>query len=326
MLAHVLVVFRVELPSLALGGRYGKRGDVVETGVFRPLSEYDDVTVSGVFRPLSEEGITAITRAAMPSPTTKIYIGPPDSTPDRFSTRITTGEPLGRISEKIVVPGDMNSGKIVVTAGRDSVDKRELSSKTNGIKKSDSQLLVAKRGRSLCEPSGESTQLTYRSSSSVSEVVAGGRSSYAKLESSSSSTSSGDSPQQGMHPEARDTGQQRGASPLSRASSPGSSSGSSYNLSSTTDTTQDSRVLRVTPMGSTTGLLPNSTVNSHSKLKSLTSASLTVTAHYSQFSAFFLHLLTSILRKSFSGQSKPTTLTLVFLYTSSLLGFLQKSF
>ncbi|PNF23126.1 hypothetical protein B7P43_G06687 [Cryptotermes secundus] len=78
-----------------------------------------------------------------------------------------------------------------------------------------------------------------------------------------------------MHPAARDTGQQhgfgsRGVSPLSRASSPStnSSSGSSYNLSSTTETTGESRGPRATLMGSTTGLLSdNSSSCSQSKTK-----------------------------------------------------------
>jgi len=73
-----------------------------------------------------------------------------------------------------------------------------------------------------------------------------------------------------MHPAARDTGQHHGFSlsvvpQLSRASSPGtnSSSGSSYNLSSTTEATG----LRETPMGSTTRLLPDNSSSSYSKFK-----------------------------------------------------------
>ena len=247
----------------------------MQTGVFRPLSDYNgswsppaDVTVSGVFRSLSDEGPLPPSKE-LPSPTTKIYIGPTESTtrietssPEKFSTRITTGLSSGK--NEI-----LNFGGNGVTSGKDkdayTADKSREISKRSGIKRLDSS--EAKRGVRGSDPSGDSAQLAYSSSAVVSEVIAGKRPAYAKLDTCSSSSSSGDIPRQGMHPEARDTGQQRGASPLSRASSPGSSSGSSYNLSSTTDNTADSRGLRVTPMGSTTGLLPDSTTCSQSKLK-----------------------------------------------------------
>lgn len=241
---------------------------MVQTGVFRPLSDYNDswsppgdVTVSGVFRSLSDEGPPP-SRKELPSPTTKIYIGPIENTsrietkpPMGFSTKIATGSS----TDKNRISNYGGVGGTTVSQGVYS-DKSGEVSKRNGIKRLDSST-EAKRGERVSDPSGDSAQLAYRSSAAVSEVVAGKGSTYAKLDTCSSSSSSG------MHPEARDTGQQRGASPLSRASSPGSSSGSSYNLSSTTDTTADSRGLRVTPMGSTTGLLTDSTTCSQSKLK-----------------------------------------------------------
>lgn len=137
-------------------------------------------------------------------------------------------------------------------------------SKRNDTKNLDSS--EAKRGES--EPSGDIAHQTFHPTGSVSEALVGSSPSYKRLESSTSSAASEE--HKGMHPAARDTGQHHGFSlsvvpQLSRASSPGtnSSSGSSYNLSSTTEATG----LRETPMGSTTRLLPDNSSSSYSKFK-----------------------------------------------------------
>ena len=143
-------------------------------------------------------------------------------------------------------------------------DKGSELSRRNDTKNLDSS--EAKLGES--EPSGDIAHQMFHTPGSVSEALVGSSSRYKKLESSTSLTSSEE--HKGMQPAARDTGQQHEFSlsvvpQLSRASSPGtnSSSGSSYNFSSTTEAAG----LRETPMGSTTRLLPDNSSYSHSKFK-----------------------------------------------------------
>lgn len=157
-------------------------------------------------------------------------------------------------------------------------DKGSELSKRNDTKNLDSS--EAKRGES--EPSGDIAHRKFHPPGSVSEALADSSSRYRKLESSTSLTASEE--HKGMHPAARDTGQQHelGLSvvpQLSRASSPGtnSSSGSSYNFSSTTEATG----LRETPMGSTTRLLPDNSASSQSKFK--------VSAEVSVLHSWYIH-------------------------------------
>lgn len=273
------------------GGRYGKRSsassEALQNGVFRPLSSYretwnpeEGVTTSGVFRTLSEDGPPSATRDVTNN---VIY-----DTQSKDTVLIETASARQSGSQEVSTSSDIPN-KPQISGTKDSrtnsvaemrngnersghSDVSSELSKRNCIKKSD--LSEAKRVDS--EPSGDSTHYNFHPPgppSSASETLACGSCRYVKVESSSSLSSPGKS--QGMHPAALDTGQQhgfgsRGVPPLSRASSPGtsSSSGSSYNFSSTTETTGDSRGPRATPMGSTTGLLSdNSSSCSQSKPK-----------------------------------------------------------
>jgi hypothetical protein len=273
------------------GGRYGKRSgtssEAPQKGVFRPLSSYreswnpeEGVTASGVFRTLSEDGPPSTTRDMT---TNVIYNTQSEDAVQMETAAIKQSESQkvrtsSNIPIKPQISGTEDSRTNSVADKRKGnkrsgqYDVRSEVSKGNCIKKPD--LSEAKRVES--EPSGDSTHYNVHPPgppASVSETLASASCSYVKLEPSSSLPSPGES--QGMHPAARDTGQQhgfgsRGVSPLSRASSPGtnSSSGSSYNFSSTTETTGDSRGPRATPMGSTTGLLSdNSSSCSQSKPK-----------------------------------------------------------
>lgn len=251
--------------------------------MFRPLASYREywnpeqgVAASGVFRSLSEDRPPT---AAHGLTTTKIYITPSEVA-GKIETVVTEQSERRKptasseVPNTLQVPSDKDSRTNPVadkTSENDRPDCHERGSelsKRNETKKLNSS--GAKRDGS--EPSGDSTQHA-SAPGSGSETVAGNRSRSFKLESSSAVPAGAE--HQGMHPAARDTGQQQGfgssgVSVLSRASSPGtnSSSGSSYNLSSTTEATGDSRGLRATPMGSTTGLLSDNTSScSQSKLK-----------------------------------------------------------
>jgi hypothetical protein len=272
------------------GGRYVKRSsassEAPQKGVFRPLSSYreswnpeEGVAATGVFRTLSEDGPPSTTRDMT---TAVMYKTESEDTLriETAATRQSEGQEVrtsSNIRNKPQISGTKDSTSNSAADKRNGNERPAHSdvssglSKRNCIKKSD--LSEAKRVES--EPSGDSTHYNFTPPglpSSASETLACGSGRYVKLESSLLS-SPGES--QGMHPAARDTGQQhgfgsRGVSPLSRASSPGtnSSSGSSYNLSSTTETTGDSKGPRATPMGSTTGLLSdNSSSCSQSKPK-----------------------------------------------------------
>lgn len=273
------------------GGRYGKWSDASseapQKGVFRPLSSYreswnpeEGMAASGVFRTLSEDGPPTTPRDMT---TTVIYSAPSEDTVRIESdvTRQSESQKVrtsSNVANKPQISGTKDSRTNSVADKRNGNERPVLPdvsselSERSCIKKLD----LSEATRVEGEPSGDSTHYNFHppgAPGSASETLAANSSRYLKLEPSSSLSSTGES--QGMNPAARDTGQQRGfgssgVSPLSRASSPGtnSSSGSSYNLSSTTETTGDSRGPRATPMGSTTGLLSdNSSSCSQSKPK-----------------------------------------------------------
>jgi hypothetical protein len=210
-------------------------------------------------------------------PTTTVYTAPSEATATT-ETAVTiqseseTLKTSNRVAEETQISASITNPVTVKTGEKQRPVYRkkgtELSTR-NDTKNLDSS--EAKRGES--EPSGDIAHQKLQSSSSVSEALAGSSSGYKTLEFNTSATASEE--HKGMHPAVRDTGQQHGFSlsvvpQLSRASSPGtiSSSGSSYNFSSTTEATGDSKGLRETPMGSTTGLLPDSSSSSsQSKIK-----------------------------------------------------------
>jgi hypothetical protein len=258
--------------------RHGKRNEAAseapQSGVFKPLSSYRQpwnaeenvAAVSGVFRVLSED---VPSRSKQDLTTTTVYFLPSEATA-RTETAVTKqSEPEKlRTSNRVAENTQISENKAsktnpvtVQTSGKQRPvyqDKGSKLSKRNDTKNLDSS--EAKRGES--EPSGDITHHKFHPPGSVSEALVGNSSRYYKLDVSSSLTASEEP--KGMHPAARDTGQHHGfslsvVSQLSRASSPGtnSSSGSSYNFSSSTEATGDSKGLRETPMGSTTGLLPD---------------------------------------------------------------------
>jgi hypothetical protein len=273
--------------------------------VFRPLAAYreswnpeEGVAASGVFRSLSEDGPSKTTHDLT---STKIYIRPSEEL-DRIKHVVTKQSEDLKPATSNEIPEKRQISDLMTdnTGGKNRSECRDNGTelyKRSDIKKLDSS--EAKRGES--EPSGDSAQHTFPPSGSVSETLAGNRSRCFKLESSLTLSSSAE--HQGMHPAARDTGQQRGFGSSgvtlpSRASSPGtnSSSGSSCNFSSTTERTGDSRGLRATPMGSTTGLLPDNTSScSQSKLKVSTDFAMSLTLSM---------LLRDILIKSKGGTYK----------------------
>jgi len=268
------------------GVRSGKRGGVSsetpQKGLFNSLSfretrnEQDVAAITGVFRALPEDvpsssrqDLTTTTVRTVPSEATArtesaVTI---QSEPETLKTsnRVAEETQISDIEAPIINPVTVKTGE----KQRRVYQKKgsELSTR-NDTKNLDSS--EAKRGES--EPSGDIAHHKLHSSGSVSEALAGSSTTDKKLESSTSVTASEE--HRGMHPAVRDTGQQHGFSlsvvpQMSRASSPGSvsSSGSSYNFSSTTEATGDSKGLRETPMGSTTGLLPDSSSSSQSKHK-----------------------------------------------------------
>lgn len=275
--------------AVETGVRHGKRNEAAseapQSGVFKPLSSYRQpwnaeenvAAVSGVFRVLSED---VPSRSKQDLTTTTVYFLPSEATA-RTETAVTKqSEPEKlRTSNRVAENTQISENKAsktnpvtVQTSGKQRPvyqDKGSKLSKRNDTKNLDSS--EAKRGES--EPSGDITHHKFHPPGSVSEALVGNSSRYYKLDVSSSLTASEEP--KGMHPAARDTGQHHGfslsvVSQLSRASSPGtnSSSGSSYNFSSSTEATGDSKGLRETPMGSTTGLLPdNSSSYCQSKLK-----------------------------------------------------------
>jgi hypothetical protein len=248
--------------------------------VFRSLSSFRDswrpeeeAATSGVFRILSEDGPSTSTQNLT---ATTLHVSPSEGT-SRIETVVTTqSECQKKHSTKPRISTELPN-KLHISGNKDS-RTNAMADKTSGDQTPDScakrtelskridvkEFVSSEGNRGDSEPSGDTAQHELHPPRSVSEKLESNSCTYIKLE--SSSTSSGE--HQGMHPAARDTGQQRGASPLSRASSPGtnSSSGSFYNFSSTTEATADSRGLRTTPMGSTTGLLPDNSCSSHSKL------------------------------------------------------------
>jgi hypothetical protein len=280
------------------GSRYGRRSDssseVPQQSVFKPLTAYrehrnakEGIAVSGVFRTLSEDGPTEATHSLT---TTKIYIRPSEET-ERIETVVKKqlenrhSAASSEVPKKLEILGNKDSKTNLIKGNTGGTRKPACRStisepsEQNDIRKLRSS--ESKRGES--EPSGDSAQHTFPAAGSASETLAGNRTSYVKLE--SASTASSKEEHQGMHCGARDTGQQRGfgssgVTGLSRPSSPetNSSSGSSYNISSTTEATGDVRGLGATPMGSTTGLLPDNTSScSQSKLKVSTDFAVSLT-------------------------------------------------
>lgn len=269
--------------------------------MFKPLSSYRETrieeanvaVVSGIFRVLTED---VPPRSRQDLKTTTVCISPSEATARTESVVTIQSESRNRVAERTQI-SDIKASKtnpVTVKIGEKQgpvyQEKGSELSKRNDTKNLDSS--EAKRSES--EPSGDIAHHKFQPPGSVSQALVGSSSRYKKLESSTSLTASEE--HKGMHPAARDTGQQHGfslsaVSQLSRASSPGtnSSSGSSYNFSSTTEATGDSKGLRETPMGSTTGLLPdNSSSASQSKFK--------VSAEAFRFThaVFPLRLLTSM--------------------------------
>ena len=271
------------------GTRHGKRkgvsSETPQRGVLKALSSYrssrnaeeNNEAATGVFRVLSEDGPSGNERDLT---ATKVYVRSSEAAA-RIEGAVTDQtewkslKTSSHVVQKTEVPESeackTNPVTIKISGKQRPVyeDKCSERSKRNDTTNVDSS--EAKRGES--EPGGDITHHKFHPPGSVSEAVVGNRSRYSKLESSSSFIALEE--HKGMQLAARDTGQQHNfglsvVSQLSRASSPGtiSSSGSSYNFSSTTEATGDSRGLRETPMGSTTGLLPeNSCSCSQSKLK-----------------------------------------------------------
>lgn len=272
------------------GGRYGKRSsassEAPQMGVFRPLSSYreswnpaEGVASSGMFRTLPEgRPSTAAEDVAFVT----IYNAPCEesvritnaATEQSDIQRVTTASNVAKSS--ISDTEDTTANPVSAESNRNKrPGHRAVGSehpRRNYTKKSD----LSEGCRADSEPSGDSTHYSLHPhgpphSAGATLGVSSGR--YSELESSSTVSSAGES--RGMHQAARDTGQlhglgSTGVSPLSRASSPGttSSSGSSYNFSSTTETAGDNRGPRATPMGSTTGLLSdNSSSCSQTKPK-----------------------------------------------------------
>jgi hypothetical protein len=256
-------------------------------GVFRPLSSYrqswnpeEGLAASGVFRTLSEERPPATTRDIQ---TTTIY-----NSPFEDSVRI---KPAVVDSQNVIQSCDLPN-KSHVSAANDSrpnsVAGQDNGSENTGYRDGSSERPKRKcnkksdssdGSRVESEPSGDSTHYNLHVPGLTASVtVAVSSSRHSKLEASYTLPSGGES--EGMHLAARDTGQQHGVgssgvSPLSRASSPGtnSSSGSCYNFAAATET-GDSRGPRTTPMGSTTGLLSDSS-SSYSQTKPKVSTGFT---------------------------------------------------
>jgi hypothetical protein len=253
--------------------------------VFKPLSSYRDswdakqnvATVSGVFRVLSED-IPSRTKQDLTTSTVYVIPSEPTARTESAVTKQKQSEnrrTSSRVAENTQTSDNKASETNPVTVKTSEKqrpvyqDNGSELSKRNDTKNPDSS--EAECGES--EPSGDIQHHKVHPPGSVSEALVGSSTRDNKLEYSSSLT--GSEEHKGMHHAARDTGQQHGfslsvVSPLSRASSPGtnSSSGSAYNFLSTTEATGDSNGLRETPMGSTTGLLPdNSSACSQSKLK-----------------------------------------------------------
>ena len=243
-----------------------QRGFFKSVSSFREPRNASVAAVNGVFRVLSED---------VPSRSTTVSILASEATAGTETAKTIQSEPetlktRNRVAEKTQISDIQASITNPVTVKTSEKQRpvyqgkgSELS-KRNDTKNLDSS--EAKRGES--EPSGDIAHQKFHRPGSVSEALVGSSSRYKKLESSTSLTASEE--HKGMHPAARDTGQQHGFSlsvvpQLSRASSPGtnSSSGSSYNFSSTTEATG----LRETPMGSTTRLLPDNSSSSQSKFK-----------------------------------------------------------
>lgn len=240
-----------------------------QRGLFKSLSQFREssnanvAAVTGVFRVLSED-VPSRSRQDLTNTTVSIL-------PSEAAARAETLKTSNSVAEKTQI-SDIQASITHPVTDKTSEKQRPLYqgkgselSKRNDTKNSDSS--EAKRGES--ETSGDIAHQTLHPTGSVSEALVDSSSRYKKLESSTSTAASEE--HKGMHPAARDTGQQHhGFSlsvvpQLSRASSPGtnSSSGSSYNLSSTTEATG----LRETPMGSTTRLLPDNSSSSESKFK-----------------------------------------------------------
>jgi hypothetical protein len=264
------------------GKRNGVSSETPQRGVFKALSSYrssrnaeeNNEAATGVFRVLSEDGPSGNERDLT---ATKVYVRSSEAAA-RIGSAVTNQSECkslktsSHVVQKTEVPeseASKTNPVTVKTSGKqrpvyeDKCSERSTRNDTTNVDSSE-----AKRGES--EPGGDIRQHKFHPPGSVSEAVVGNRSRYSKLESSSSFI--GLEEHKGMQLAARDTGQQHnfGLSVVSQLSRAGtiSSSGSSYNFSSTTEATGDSRGLRETPMGSTTGLLPeNSCSCSQSKFK-----------------------------------------------------------
>jgi hypothetical protein len=263
------------------GRQDGASSETPQKRMFKSLSfletsnDQDVAATTGVFRTLPEEFPT---RSRQDLTTTTVYTVPSEATAGA-ETAVTikseseTLKTSNRVAEEPQISDIEASVTNTVTVKTGEKQRpvnqkrgKELSTR-NDTKNLDSS--EAKRGDS--EPSGDIAHHKLHSSGSVSEALVRSSSRYKKSEFTSEAATE---EHKGMHPAVRDTGQQHGFSlsvvpQMSRASSPGtiSSSGSSHNLTSTTEGTGDSNGLRETPMGSTTGLLLDSSSTSHSKFK-----------------------------------------------------------
>jgi len=258
--------------------RGGASSETPQRGLFKSLSSFREsrnasvAAVNGVFRVLSED-VPSRSRQDLTNTTVSILASEAVSrteTAETIQSQPETLKPRNRVAEKTQISEIQASIRNPVTV-KTTIKQRPVYqgkgtelSKRNDTKNLDSS--EAKRDES--EPSGDIEHQKFHRPGSVSEELVDSGSRYKKLESSTSLIVSEE--HKGMYPAARDTGQQHGFSlsvvpQLSRASSPGtnSSSGSSYNFSSTTEAT----VLRETPMGSTTRLLPDNSFSSQSKFK-----------------------------------------------------------
>jgi len=249
-----------------------QRGLFKSPSSFREPRNANVAAVTGVFRVLSEDvpsrsrqDVTKTTVSILPSEATartdNAVAIQSESETLKTNNRAAGKTQLSDIQASITNPVTVKTSEKQRPVYQDKGSKL---SRRNDTKNLDSS--QAKRGES--EPSGDIVHQMFQPPDSVSEALVGSSSRYKKLESSTSLTASEE--HKGMHPAARDTGQQHGFNlsvvpQMSRASSPetSSSSGSSYNFSSTTEVTG----LRETPMGSTTRLLPDNTSSSQSKFK-----------------------------------------------------------
>jgi hypothetical protein len=260
------------------GKRDGASSETPQKRGFKSLSfletsnDQDVAAITGVFRTLPEDfhsrsrqDLTTTTACTVPSEATAgaetAVTIKSESETLKTSNRVAEEPQISDIEASIINPVTVKTGE----KQRPVYQKKGLELSTrNDTKNLDSS--EAKRGDG--EPSGDIAHHKLHSSGSVSEALV--RSSSRNKNTSVAATEE----HKGMHPAVRDTGQQHGFSlsvvpQMSRASSPGtiSSSGSSNNFTSTTEDTGDSKGLRETPMGSTTGLLLDSSSTSHSKFK-----------------------------------------------------------